>query len=62
TSFGDNYEINEYGEYLYKPVTAKITTTDKDGKTVTEEIDFINVYGAKPKAGAVIVDPKDGGT
>lgn len=55
-SFGDNYQINAYGQYIYKSVKAAITTTDKDGKDTTETIDFINVYGAKPKAGAVILD------
>lgn len=58
-SFG-KYAINEYGEYLFKPVTAEITTTDKDGKESSETIDFINVYGAKPKAGVTILAP-DGG-
>ncbi len=60
TSFGDNYEINEYGEYVYKPVKAVITTTDKDGKETKKTIDFVNVYGAKPKAGAVIIKPEVG--
>lgn len=62
-SFGDNYTINEYGEYVYKPVTAVITTTTKneDGKeeTTTEEVNLINVYGAKPKAGSVILAPDE---
>lgn len=55
-SFG-KYAINEYGEFLFKPVTADITTTDKDGKESIETIEFINVYGAKPKAGVTILDP-----
>lgn len=64
-SFGDNYTINAYGEYLYKPVTAMITTTTKkeDGteETTTERVNLINVYGAKPKAGTVILDPEEEG-
>ena len=48
-------------EYIsYKPVKAVITTTDKDGQETEKTIDFVNVYGAKPKAGAVIIKPEVG--
>ena len=55
-SFG-KYAVNEYGEFLFKPVTAVITSTDEDGKESEETIEFINVYGAKPKDGVTILEP-----
>lgn len=58
SSFGSNVTLNEYSQHVYYPVTAAVTTTDKDGKDHTENVDFINVYGAFAKSGTVILDPE----
>lgn len=58
TSFGENVSLNEFGQHVYYPVKAAVTTTDEDGNDSTENVDFINVYGAYAKAGAEILDPE----
>ncbi len=58
SSFGSNVTLNEFGQHVYYPVKAKVTTTDKDGNDHTEDVNFINVYGAFAKAGTVILDPE----
>ncbi len=58
SSFGSNVTLNEFGQHVYYPVKAKVTTTDKDGNDHTEDVNFINVYGAFAKAGTVILNPE----
>ncbi len=58
SSFGSNVTLNEYSQHVYYPVTAAVTTTDKDGNNHTEDVNFINVYGAFAKAGTVILNPE----